>query len=319
MDHNLWTEKYRPADITDIISHKIILQTLNRLIAKKQFTHLLFYGPPGTGKTSVILNLAKKLNGDNFYSMLLELNASDNINIDMIQNIIQDFARTKYMFHQGYKIIVLDEVDSLDELSQIALRRIMEKYNKNIRFCLICNYVNKIIPSVQSRCTRFRFTVIHPKDMRKRLSYIVKKENINIENKALTAILNISKGDLRKAINILQSNYTTYPIIKAQQIYDSSGLPIPSEITLMYNKIKKYSFKTCYFYILNRIRDKGYSLYDIIHMMYPKILKDKYESKRLLYILNKMSDVEYYLSSGSTDKIQLAHFIAILKKNEFKN
>ena len=315
MDHELWVEKYRPSEMENVISHKTILSTLNKLVETKQIPHLLFYGPPGTGKTSIIFALAKKLNGVDFSSMILELNASDNINMDMIQNVIQDFARTKYIFHTGYKMIILDEVDTLDEASQIELKRLMEKYYANIRFCLICNYIDKIIPSLQSRCTRFRFTSIETKDMKKRLLHVVQKENVNIESKAINAIINISKGDLRKALNLLQSSYLTYTYITAQQIYDLSGLPSPTEITKMYNMILNMSFNVCYHYIWNEIIENGYSLHDIITLMYPKILKKKYTNDKLIYILSKISDVEYYLSFGSTDKIQLSYFIAILKKN----
>ena len=113
----------------------------------------MFYGPPGTGKTSTILACARKLYGKNFKAMVLELNASDDRGIAVVRNQITSFAGTRKLFDSGVKLIILDEADALTKDAQAALRRVIEKFSKTTRFCLICNYVSKIIPAIQSRCT----------------------------------------------------------------------------------------------------------------------------------------------------------------------
>lgn len=313
-DHHLWIEKYRPETIDNIISHKHILNILNRLVDAKEFPHLLFYGPPGTGKTSTILALARKLNGEYYGSMILELNASDNRDIDVIQNCIQDFARTKQFFNKGYKLIILDEADSMTEPAQIALRRIMEEYHRNIRFCLICNYVNRIIDSLQSKCVRFRFSSINPDDLTLRLNHVIKKEHVDIDQKGIEAIIDISNGDLRKSLNILQSVSLTYPKITRDHIYVSSGLPLPEEVDQIYQDLKDKEFRESYRDILDIMTNKGYYLHDIVILVHKKVLEDNFSKDRIIYVLDKLADIEYHLSFGVSEKIQLSFLVAVFQK-----
>lgn len=139
--------------------------------------HLLFYGPPGTGKTSTILACAKQLYTPvQFKSMVLELNASDDRGIGIVRGQILNFASTRTIFSGTFKLIILDEADAMTNDAQNALRRIIEKYTENVRFCVICNYLSKIIPAVQSRCTRFRFAPLTPEQILPRLDKIVELE-----------------------------------------------------------------------------------------------------------------------------------------------
>ncbi|GMI10300.1 hypothetical protein TrRE_jg11793 [Triparma retinervis] len=152
-----WVEKYRPSSLTDLVAHEEIISVLTKLIESDKLPHLLLYGPPGTGKTSTIIAMAKKMYGEKKYKgMVLELNASDERGIDVVRNQIREFAGTRQLFSSGTKLILLDECDAMTSDAQFALRRIIEKYSTSTRFCLICNYVSKIIPALQSRCTRFR-------------------------------------------------------------------------------------------------------------------------------------------------------------------
>ena len=177
---------------------------------------MLFYGPPGTGKTSTILALAKELYGpEMFKSRVLELNASDERGISIVREKVKDFARMQLSnpppsYQQRYpcppyKIIILDEADSMTQDAQSALRRTMETYSKITRFCLICNYVTRIIDPLASRCSKFRFKMLDQGDAKKRLEEIAQKENINLEDGAINAVLTSAEGDLRKAITFLQS------------------------------------------------------------------------------------------------------------------
>jgi len=178
---------------------------------------MLFYGPPGTGKTSTILALAKQLYGPTLYSSrVLELNASDERGISIVREKVKDFARqqlsnpppgdyTSRYPCPPYKIIVLDEADSMTQDAQSALRRTMETYSKITRFCLICNYVTRIIDPLASRCSKFRFKSLDQGNAKKRLEQIARAEGVPTEDGAIDALIKCSEGDLRKAITFLQS------------------------------------------------------------------------------------------------------------------
>ena len=177
---------------------------------------MLFYGPPGTGKTSTILALAKELYGpEMFKSRVLELNASDERGISIVREKIKDFARMQLSNpapqHKNsypcppFKIIVLDEADSMTQDAQSALRRTMETYSKITRFCLICNYVTRIIDPLASRCSKFRFKMLDQGNAKKRLEEIAENEKVQLEDGAVDTLIKCSEGDLRKAITFLQS------------------------------------------------------------------------------------------------------------------
>lgn len=177
---------------------------------------MLFYGPPGTGKTSTILALAKELYGPEMMkSRVLELNASDERGISIVRQKVKDFARMqltnppknyqdKYPC-PPYKIIILDEADSMTQDAQSALRRTMETYSKITRFCLICNYVTRIIDPLASRCSKFRFKSLDQGNAKKRLEEIAQAEGVSVEDGAIETLIKCSEGDLRKAITFLQS------------------------------------------------------------------------------------------------------------------
>jgi replication factor C subunit 2/4 len=181
-----------------------------------QLPHMLFYGPPGTGKTSTILALAKQLYGPEMMrSRVLELNASDERGISIVRKKVKDFARmqltnppagyqSKYPC-PPFKIIILDEADSMTQDAQSALRRTMETYSKITRFCLICNYVTRIIDPLASRCSKFRFKSLDEGNAKKRLEHIAQAEGVTVEDGTVDALIRCSEGDLRKAITYLQS------------------------------------------------------------------------------------------------------------------
>ncbi|THG98581.1 hypothetical protein EW026_g3634 [Hermanssonia centrifuga] len=182
-----------------------------------QLPHMLFYGPPGTGKTSTILALSRQLFGpDNFRSRVLELNASDERGISIVREKIKDFARqtprAQVIASDGktypcppYKIIILDEADSMTQDAQAALRRIMENYARITRFCLVCNYVTRIIEPLASRCSKFRFKPLDSNSTSSRLSHIAAAENVEVSPTVITTLINTSHGDLRRSITYLQS------------------------------------------------------------------------------------------------------------------
>ncbi|KAI0035985.1 P-loop containing nucleoside triphosphate hydrolase protein [Vararia minispora EC-137] len=213
-----WVEKYRPKTIDDVSAQEHIVAVLSKTLSSKNLPHMLFYGPPGTGKTSTILALARQLFGpDNFRNRVLELNASDERGISIVREKIKNFARQTPRAEVGvssdgrtypcppYKIIILDEADSMTQDAQAALRRIMENHARITRFCLVCNYVTRIIEPLASRCSKFRFKPLDPAATTARLQHIATAEKVAAPPPVISALISASSGDLRRAITYLQS------------------------------------------------------------------------------------------------------------------
>ncbi|CAG8977316.1 hypothetical protein HYALB_00009187 [Hymenoscyphus albidus] len=211
-----WVEKYRPKNLSDVTAQDHTITVLQRTLQSSNLPHMLFYGPPGTGKTSTVLALAKELYGPELMkTRVLELNASDERGISIVREKVKDFARMQLTQPSAayrnlytcppYKIIILDEADSMTQDAQSALRRTMETYSKITRFCLICNYVTRIIDPLASRCSKFRFKSLDQGNAVKRVEEIAAKEGVKLEDGAVNTLIRCSEGDLRKAITFLQS------------------------------------------------------------------------------------------------------------------
>ncbi|KAE8447641.1 hypothetical protein EG329_010612 [Mollisiaceae sp. DMI_Dod_QoI] len=211
-----WVEKYRPKNLSDVTAQDHTITVLQRTLQSSNLPHMLFYGPPGTGKTSTVLALAKELYGPELMkTRVLELNASDERGISIVREKVKNFARMQLAQPTAaqraqypcppYKIIILDEADSMTQDAQSALRRTMETYSKITRFCLICNYVTRIIDPLASRCSKFRFKSLDQGNARARVEEIAQKEGVKLEAGAADMLIKCSEGDLRKAITFLQS------------------------------------------------------------------------------------------------------------------
>ncbi|KNG89965.1 replication factor C subunit 2 [Aspergillus nomiae NRRL 13137] len=214
-----WVEKYRPKTLDDVAAQDHTTNVLQRTLQASNLPHMLFYGPPGTGKTSTILALAKSLFGPALYrSRILELNASDERGIGIVREKVKGFARVQLSHPTGvdksyfekypcppFKIIILDEADSMTQDAQSALRRTMETYSKITRFCLVCNYVTRIIEPLASRCSKFRFKPLDNSAAGDRLAHIAKLENLELEDGVVDKLIQCSEGDLRRAITYMQS------------------------------------------------------------------------------------------------------------------
>lgn len=226
-----WVEKYRPKSLDDVNGQDHTVTILSRTLQSANLPHMLFYGPPGTGKTSTILALAKQLYGpDLLRSRVLELNASDERGIGIVRDKVKNFARQQLSnppagpagveYRKRYpcppfKIIVLDEADSMTQDAQSALRRTMETYSRITRFCLVCNYVTRIIDPLASRCSKFRFKSLDVGSAARRLGEVAGAEGVVLEAGAVDALVRVSEGDLRKAITFLQSAARLVGAVKA--------------------------------------------------------------------------------------------------------
>lgn len=204
-----WIEKFRPTNLDEIESQEEIILSLKNCIKKKNIPHLLFFGPSGCGKTSTILALAKELFGVKYWNdRVIELNASDERGIKVVRDKIKRYAMNSINSIDSdippWKIIILDEADNMTSDSQFALRKIMEDYSKVTRFCIICNYYNKIIDPIISRCSMYRFKPIPKQLICKKLKEICNIEETVISDSNIELIEKITRGDMRKAINFLQ-------------------------------------------------------------------------------------------------------------------
>ncbi|KAF3390597.1 Replication factor C subunit 2 [Penicillium rolfsii] len=214
-----WVEKYRPKTLDDVAAQDHTTKVLQRTLQASNLPHMLFYGPPGTGKTSTILALAKSLFGPALYrSRILELNASDERGIGIVREKVKNFARTQLSqptdldaaYRAQYpcppfKIIILDEADSMTQDAQAALRRTMEQYSRITRFCLVCNYVTRIIEPLASRCSKFRFKSLDNAAAGDRIAEIARSEGLKLDDGVVDTLIRCGEGDLRRAITYLQS------------------------------------------------------------------------------------------------------------------
>lgn len=207
-----WSEKYRPRRMKDVVHHERVKRVLGSSHEKGDVPHLLFHGPPGTGKTSTILALARTLFGDdNVGDRVLELNASDERSLDVVRDKIKTFSRMSMSTRLAcppIKLVILDEADTMTADAQSALRRTMETHAAVTRFCLVCNYASKVIAPIASRCAKFRFGPLSAASMKSRLLHICERESVIFEGCSkgvLDAIVGCSGGDMRKAVNLLQT------------------------------------------------------------------------------------------------------------------
>ncbi|KAI4389762.1 hypothetical protein MLD38_001954 [Melastoma candidum] len=308
-----WVEKYRPRSLADVAAHRDIVDTIDRLTNENRLPHLLLYGPPGTGKTSTILAVARKLYGAQYHNMILELNASDDRGIDVVRQQIQDFSSTQSFSFGGrssVKLVLLDEADAMTKDAQFALRRVIEKYTKHTRFALICNHVNKIIPALQSRCTRFRFAPLDHVHVTDRLRHVIKAEGLDVTEGGLEALVHLSNGDMRKALNILQSTHMASGQITEEAVYLCTGNPLPQDVEQIAYWLLNEPFTTSFKRISDIKTRKGLALLDIIREVTMFVFKIKMPSDVRVKLINSLADIEYRLAFGCNDKLQLGSLIA---------
>jgi len=309
----LWAEKYRPKTLDEVINQKEIVERLKKFVAERNIPHMLFAGPPGTGKTTVAHALAHDLYGENYRQYMLELNASDERKIEVIRTKVKEFARSKVVGEVGFKIVLLDEADNMTSDAQQALRRLMELYSANTRFILTANYPSKIIEPIQSRCAVFRFTALKKEDVVPRLQYICQNENLKCRERALEVIYELSEGDMRRAINILQSAAALGEVTE-EVVYKVVGLAHPREIREMIQLALAGNFLEARKKLRDLMITYGLSGLDVIKQVHREIFSSdlKIPEDLRVMIADYAGEIQFRLVEGADDEIQLNAFLARL-------
>lgn len=339
-----WVEKYRPSTLDDVAGHQDILATINKFVESNRLPHLLLYGPPGTGKTSTVLALARRIYGNkNMRQMVLELNASDDRGIEVVREQIKTFSSTKQIFSAApkagentslatFKLIILDEADAMTSTAQMALRRIMEKYTANTRFCIIANYTHKLSPALLSRCTRFRFSPLKDVDIRSLVDRVIVEENVNIAPDATESLVTLAKGDMRRALNVLQACHASSTplqppgkpaldpktlerdLIDQTTIYDCIAAPHPADINQILQDLTSTSDITSCLRSINAIKAmKGLALADILTALSEELVKKDVPAQTMVTWMEGLAEVEYRLSGGGSEAIQTGATVGVVR------
>jgi len=199
VNNSLWVEKYRPRKLDEYVGNEHLKQKVSDYLQSGDVPHLLFFGKAGTGKTTLAKLIVNSISCD-----YIIINASDENNVDTVRNKVKGFAST--IGFKDMKIIILDEFDYMTPNAQAILRNLMETFSKHCRFILTCNYVEKVIDPIQSRCQTFQIVPPTKKDVAVQISQILGKEGVSFEPKDLVPIIDSSYPDIRKIINTCQLN-----------------------------------------------------------------------------------------------------------------
>ena len=302
-----WVEKYRPKNISDILLNKNLRQKIQTIVNNNYIGNIILTGEPGTGKTSTILCLINKLyNTEEREHNILELNASDDRGLNIINNHVIPFCK-KRKFNNKFKVVILDEADSLTLKAQNLLGSLISLYEKNTRFIFICNEYNKINESIQSNSSIIQFPSINKKDIKKKMLEICKIENIEHDYDSFDDLIFVSDNNIRQVINNMECIYNCYKKISTETIYNIIDKPKPYYIKKIlencFDKKLEKSIK-----ILNDLYKKGYSPNDILQTFMKFVLQDNFKfdkkTKMKLYEIISLSYIR--VNDGLDSFLQLS-------------
>jgi len=315
-----WVEKYRPSTFSDIVSQNIAINSLKDFTKSGNMPHMIFTGPAGTGKTSTALIIARNvIRKENYFRSVLELNASDTVRMNYVRSVIKDFVSQNMIIGEhSLKFILLDEADNIPTQVQQALRRIIEKAPDHVKFILMCNYINRIIDPIISRCAVFRFVKLSKEKIKERLRFIVEKERLKIPKEKSEAFYDtlffISAGDLRKAINTLQMSVALELLdnLDIDEILRISGFLDESTLSDLIKSLQAQDFLSAK-EVLDTI--ESFDGRGFIRQMTEILPRFDMKPNMLNHLLAFFGEIDYRISQGANDKIQLSALIAELIKS----
>lgn len=313
MSFEMWAEKYRPKHLSEMVDQKEIVDRLKSFVMARNVPHCIFAGPPGTGKTTAALCLARDLYGENYREYLMELNASDERGIDVVRETIKTFARSKSIGEVPYKMMILDEADNMTTDAQQALRRTMEKYTESCRFVMCANYSGKIIEPIQSRCAAFRFSFLPKQEHDQFICSVAEKENVNLLPDGLEAIYDVSGGDMRRAMNILQSAASMKKPVETKLVYSVTGRANPMDVQNMLTTAINGDFKEARKLLRDMLQKYGVSGSDIVRQIHSEIFKSQDIPENFkVKLADYLGEVDFRIIEGSDDEVQLSALLAKL-------
>jgi len=311
----IWIEKYRPQGLEDVYGQEDTIERLQSYIDQGDLPHLLFAGPAGVGKTTCATAIARQVYGDDWRGNFLELNASDQRGIDVVRDRIKNFARSAFGGYD-YRIIFLDEADSLTDDAQSALRRTMEQFSDNTRFILSCNYSSQIIDPIQSRCAVFRFGPLSDDAVESQVRDIAATEGIEVTDEGVDALVYAANGDMRRAINSLQAAATTGETVDAEAVYTITSTARPEEIEEMVTQAIDGDFAAARGTLETMLVDAGMAGGDVIDQLHRSVWEFDLTEREIVRLMERIGEADYRITRGANEQVQLEALLASLTLDE---
>ena len=308
----IWIEKYRPQTLEDVYGQEDTIRRLQSYVDRDDLPHLLFAGPAGVGKTTAATAIARELYGDDWRGNFLELNASDERGIDVVRDRIKNFARSQMTRKYDYRLIFLDEADSLTSDAQSALRRTMEQFSDTTRFILSCNYSSKIIDPIQSRCAVFRFAPLSDHAVRQQIEDIAVAEGIETTDGGVDALVYYADGDMRRAINSLQAAATTGEVVDEENVYTVTSTARPEEIREMVAAAVDGDFPAARARLATLLDDVGMAGGDVIDQLHRSVWEFDLGEREAARLMDRIGEADYRIAEGANEQVQLEALLASL-------